>query len=93
MLVIGLILAGYGFLMDASVSSNYISDRIKNIGLSNDKQNFIIAGSALSLIEIILYVGGVIEKQLKAVNSNIINEFHHNYNGITKPNSEVKTLV
>ncbi len=57
-LIIGLLLAGYYFLLfDQSVPSG-LGGRVNNLGLIADRQNGIIAGLGLCVVGAILYVFG-----------------------------------
>lgn len=59
----GLILLGYAFTMDTSVAVDYpdgnsygLPDRVNNIGLMADKQNYLIFGAILSVLGIVAVI-------------------------------------
>jgi hypothetical protein len=65
LIVLGLFFAFFAFRMDTSVSTgSYGTDKVINLGLLNEKQNFIIGSVAICIIGSIFLVGGTIEQKL-----------------------------
>src|SRR4051794_12483689 len=55
MLFAGLILAAYALGMDTAIQSEGIG-RVNNIGLMNDKQNYLILASAISIVGALFFL-------------------------------------
>ena len=61
-LIVGIILGIYALSMDTSVQVNYsgnsfgLPDRVNNLGLMNDRQNYLIVAGVLSIIGTIILI-------------------------------------
>lgn len=62
LLMAGLSLGAYAYSMDTSVSVNYsgssygLPNRVNNLGLMQDRQNYLIGAGVLAIIGVILIV-------------------------------------
>ena len=67
-LIIGLVSLVATLGMDTSVASGY--GRIHNIGLMNEKQNFLLVSVAMSIVGVVLLIFGYRNKQLGETSNN-----------------------
>jgi hypothetical protein len=68
LMVLGLAGGVYAFSMDTSVASgsysNYVPDRVNNIGLMDDRRNYLYASGLAILIGVILFGFGSVQQKL-----------------------------
>jgi hypothetical protein len=74
LLIIGIGLAVYALSMDTSVQVDYpmgndygLPERVNNIGLMNDKQNYLIFGGLLTVVGIFMAVSGGKSEKANAI--------------------------